>query len=121
MTAPLVVGVPRERKSGEYRVAITPDGVHELTVHGVTVLVETGAGEGSSLPDDAYRSAGAELVADASDVWARAGLVLKVKEPQPEELAHLRPGLVLFTYLHLAAYPEVADALLARSVVGIAY
>jgi alanine dehydrogenase len=121
MTAPLVVGVPRELKSGEYRVAITPDGVHELTVHGVTVLVETGAGEGSSLPDDAYRSAGADLVADATNVWARAGLVLKVKEPQPEEFGHLRPGLVLFTYLHLAAYPEVADALLAHGVVGVAY
>jgi alanine dehydrogenase len=121
MTTPLVVGVPRERKSGEYRVAITPDGVHELTVHGVTVLVEEGAGAGSSLPDAAYRSAGAELVADAADVWGRAGLVLKVKEPQAEEFAHLRPGLVLFTYLHLAAYPEVADALLEHGVVGVAY
>jgi alanine dehydrogenase len=85
------------------------------------VLVENGAGEGSSLPDDAYRSAGADLVADATNVWARAGLVLKVKEPQPEEFGHLRPGLVLFTYLHLAAYPEVADALLAHGVVGVAY
>ncbi len=121
MTAPLVVGVPRELKSGEYRVAITPDGVHELTVHGVTVLVEQGAGAGSSLPDDVYRAAGAELVASTADVWARAELVLKVKEPQTEEFAYLRPGLVLFTYLHLAAYPEVADALLARDVVGVAY
>ena len=118
MTAPLTVGVPRELKSGEYRVAITPDGVHELTVNGVTVLVEQGAGAGSSLPDDEYRAAGAELVANAADVWARADLVLKVKEPQPEEFACLRPGLVLFTYLHLAAYPEVADALLEHEVVG---
>ncbi len=121
MTAPLTVGVPRELKSGEYRVAITPDGVHELEVHGVTVLVEQGAGAGSSLPDDEYRAAGAELVANAADVWGRADLVLKVKEPQPEEFAHLRPGLVLFTYLHLAAYPEVANALLAHHVVGVAY
>jgi alanine dehydrogenase len=121
MTTPLTVGVPRELKSGEYRVAITPDGVHELTVHGVPVLVEAGAGIGSSLTDDEYRAAGAELVAAAADVWGRADLVLKVKEPQPEELAHLRTGLVLFTYLHLAAYPEVADALLEHEVVGIAY
>ena len=121
MTAPLTVGVPRELKSGEYRVAITPDGVHELAVHGVTVLVEHGAGAGSSLPDDEYRAAGAELVGKTADVWARADLVLKVKEPQPEEFADLRPGLVLFTYLHLAAYPDVADALLKHQVVGLAY
>jgi alanine dehydrogenase len=121
MSNPLTVGVPRELKDGEYRVAITPDGVHELSVHDVPVLVEAGAGAGSSLSDDAYRAAGAELVADASDVWARAQLVLKVKEPQPEELAHLRPGLVLFTYLHLAAYPDVADALLESETVGVAY
>jgi alanine dehydrogenase len=107
-------------KDGEYRVAITPDGVHELAVHGVTVLVERDAGAGSSIPDDAYRGAGAEITAGA-DVWERAGLVLKVKEPQPEEFALLRPGLVLFTYLHLAAYPEVADALLTAKVVGLGY
>ena len=121
MTTPLTVGVPRERKGGEYRVAITPDGVHELTVHGVPVIVEHDAGSGSSITDADYRAAGAQLVEDAADVWARADLVLKVKEPQPEELAHLRPGLVLFTYLHLAAYPDVADALLRGGVVGIAY
>ncbi len=121
MSKPLTVGVPRELKGGENRVAITPDGVHELTVHGVPVLVEAGAGAGSSLADDDYRAAGAELVANAADVWARADLVLKVKEPQPEEFAYLRPGLVLFTYLHLAAYPEVADALLTHDVVAVAY
>jgi alanine dehydrogenase len=108
-------------KDGEHRVAITPDGVHELAVHGATVLVERDAGSGSSIRDDDYRAAGAEVVAAAADVWDRAGLVLKVKEPQPEEFARLRPGLVLFTYLHLAAYREVADALLANKVVGIAY
>ena len=79
------------------------------------MLVEHDAGAGSSITDDDYRAAGAEIVADADDVWARAELVLKVKEPQPEELDHLRPGLVLFTYLHLAAYPEVADALLEHA------
>ncbi len=121
MSEPLVVGVPRERKDGEHRVAITPDGVHELTVHGASVVIEHDAGSGSSIGDDDYRAAGAEIVADADAVWARAELVMKVKEPQPEELDLLRPGLVLFTYLHLAAYPEVADALLERRVTGVAY
>src|SRR5262245_50669565 len=120
MTSPLTVGVPRERKEGEHRVAITPDGVHELVVHDVPVLVERGAGTGSSIPDDAFTAAGATLVADA-EVWERADLVLKVKEPQPDEIGRLRPGLTLFTYLHLAAYPEVADALLSHGVTGIAY
>jgi alanine dehydrogenase len=117
---PLTVGVPRERKDGEYRVAITPDGVHELTVHGAPVVVERGAGEGSSIPDEAFAAAGAELVAGA-DVWERADLVLKVKEPQPDEIGDLRPGIALFTYLHLAAYPDVAHALLEHRVTGIAY
>ena len=120
MNLPLTVGVPRERKEGEHRVAITPDGVHELVVHDVPVLVERGAGTGSSIPDDAFSAAGATLVGD-TEVWERADLVLKVKEPQPEELARLRPGLALFTYLHLAAYPDVADALLTHDVTGIAY
>jgi alanine dehydrogenase len=121
MTVPLAVGVPRERKEGEHRVAITPDGVHELVVHDVPVIVEHDAGSGSSIRDDDFRAAGAEIVTDGDDVWARSDLVLKVKEPQPDELDHLRPGLVLFTYLHLAAYPPVADALLAREVTGVAY
>jgi len=121
VTVPLTVGVPRERKDGEHRVAITPDGVHELVVHGVPVVVEHEAGVDSSISDDAYRAAGADIAPTADDVWARAELVLKVKEPQPDELAFLRPGLVVFTYLHLAAYPNVADALLAQRVTGIAY
>lgn len=120
-TAPLTVGVPREVKTGEHRVAITPDGVHELVVHGVSVLVEAGAGADSSIVDDDYRGAGAEIVEGAEEVWERAALVLKVKEPQAEEFDRLRPGLVLFTYLHLAAYPEVAAALLAHKVTGVAY
>ena len=115
-----VVGVVRELKEGEHRVAITPDGVHELTVHGVPVVIEQDAGIGSSIHDDDYRAAGADI-ATAEDVWARADLVLKVKEPQPEEFDRLRPGLVLFTYLHLAAYPAVADALLEHRVTGVAY
>jgi alanine dehydrogenase len=115
-----VVGVPRETKSGEHRVAITPDGVAELAHHGVSVLVEAGAGEGAAIPDEEYRAAGA-TTGSADEVWSRAAMVLKVKEPQPEEFAHLRPGLVLFTYLHLAAYPEVAAALVNHGVTGVAY
>ena len=121
MTEPQVVGVPRELKEGEHRVAITPDGVHELTVHHVPVLIERDAGAGSSISDDDFRAVGAEIVPTADDVWGRADLVLKVKEPQVEEHDLLRPGLVLFTYLHLAAYPAVADALLEKKVTGIAY
>jgi alanine dehydrogenase len=117
----LVTGVVREVKEGEHRVAITPDGVHELVAHDVTVLVETGAGVDSAIRDDEYRAAGAEIVQAAGDVWGRSDLVLKVKEPQESEFARLRPGLVLFTYLHLAAYPAVADALLAHGTTGIAY
>ncbi len=117
----LVVGVPTETKLDEFRVALTPDGVRELEQHGVEVLVQAGAGTGSGLRDEAYLRAGAEIVADPAEVWERAELVCKVKEPQPHEYDLFRPGLVLFTYLHLAAYPEVADALLAHKVTGIAY
>ena len=120
MTA-LTVGVPTEIKNSEYRVAITPDGVRELTLHDVPVLVQSGAGAGAAIGDDEYEAAGAEIVAGADEVWARAGLVCKVKEPQPREFGHLRDDLVLFTYLHLAAYPEVAKALLAAGTEAIAY
>ncbi len=117
----LVVGVPTEVKADERRVAVTPDGVHELEAHGVQVLVQAGAGAGANHPDDAYRTAGAEVVADAAELWARADLVCKVKEPQPEELPHLRPDLTLFAYLHLAAYPDVARALCRSGATAVAY
>jgi alanine dehydrogenase len=117
----VIVGVPREVKDGEHRVAITPDGVHELTAHDVTVLVEAGAGADSAITDAEYAAVGAEIVGGADDVWGRAGMVLKVKEPQADEFRHLRPDLVLFTYLHLAAYPDVARALLEHRTTGIAY
>jgi alanine dehydrogenase len=117
----LLVGVPTEIKPSEGRVALTPDGVRELAGHGVSVLVQAGAGDGASLPDDDFRAAGAEIVATAEDVWGRADLICKVKEPQASELGFLRPDLVLFTYLHLAAYPKVADALVAAGTTGIAY
>jgi alanine dehydrogenase len=117
----LIVGVPTEVKADERRVAITPDGVRELEAHGVEVLVQAGAGLGASISDDAFRAAGAEVVDTAEEAWARAGLVCKVKEPQVEEIGLLRPDLVLFTYLHLAAYPKVADALLSAGTTGVAY
>ena len=115
----MIVGVPAEVKTAESRVAVTPDGVRELTAHGHAVLVQTGAGEGSSIHDGSYRQAGARLV-DADEAWG-AELVVKVKEPQESELAHLRPGLTLFTYLHLAAYPDVAHALLKAGSRAVAY
>jgi alanine dehydrogenase len=118
---PLVVGVPREVKTDEHRVAVTPDGVHEMARRGVSVVIEAGAGRDSGIPDDDFRGAGAEIVRDGDAVWSRAGLVLKVKEPQLAEFRHLRPGLVLFTYLHLAAYPEVARALIDSGATGIGY
>ena len=114
-----VVGIPRELKDGEHRVAVTPDGVRELVAHGHRVLVEHEAGVGSSITDDELAAAGAELVS-VDDAWA-ADLVVKVKEPQPEEYHRLRPDLVLFTYLHLAAYPEVATALLEAKTTALAY
>ena len=117
----LVVGVPTETKVDEFRVAVTPEGVRELEMHGIEVLVESGAGSGSGLPDDAYRAAGAEIVAAASEVWERSQLVCKVKEPLPDEFVWLRDDLTLFTYLHLAAYPQVADALLEHGTTAIGY
>jgi alanine dehydrogenase len=116
-----VVGVPTEVKNNENRVAITPDGVRELNQAGVEVVVQAGAGASSEIPDEAMARAGARIAADAAAVWAGADLVCKVKEPQPEELPLMRAGQVLFTYLHLAAYPEVADALIERKVTAVAY
>jgi alanine dehydrogenase len=121
MAEPLLVGVPTEIKPSEGRVALTPDGVRELHGHGVPVLVQAGAGHGASIPDDDFRAAGAEIAPTADAVWERAGLICKVKEPQESELGYLRSDQVLFTYLHLAAYPKVADALVAAGATGIAY
>jgi len=115
------VGIPTEIKADENRVAITPAGVTALVSHGHEVLVQEGAGLGSHIRDAAYRDAGATLVADAREVWERGELVLKVKEPLPPEYPMMRPGQVLFTYLHLAASIEVTRALLDCRVVAIAY
>ncbi len=115
------VGVPKEVKNHEYRVAITPVGVHELTQHGHQVYVETGAGAGSLIPDDEYVAAGATMLGTADDVWDIAETVLKVKEPVAEEYHRMRDGQTLFTYLHLAADKRLTEELVARRVTGIAY
>src|ERR1700751_969521 len=115
------IGVPREVKNHEYRIAITPAGVRELTGHGHEVFVEKDAGAGSELGDDAYVAAGATIIPDPDEVWRLADMVLKVKEPIAEEYHRMRPGQVLFTYLHLAADKACTDALIANKVTGIAY
>ncbi|HLT60244.1 MAG TPA: alanine dehydrogenase [Microlunatus sp.] len=115
------IGVPVEVKDNEYRVAITPSGVQEFVRHGHRVVVQAGAGIGSSITDEEYAAAGAEIVDDQHRVWAEAEMILKVKEPVPSEYELLHPGLVLFTYLHLAASRETTRALLDREVTGIAY
>jgi alanine dehydrogenase len=117
----MIIGVPREVKDHETRVGLVPSGVSELVEHGHTVLVESGAGAGSTISDTEYRTAGAEIAASAAEVWGRADLIVKVKEPQPSEYEYLRPGLVLFTYLHLAPLPELTERLLASGVIAIAY
>src|SRR5918993_690739 len=114
------VGVPKEVKTAEHRVAMTPDGVRELERHGINVYVEAGAGEGASIADADYVAAGADIVPTAADAWSQQ-LVVKVKEPMDDEFAFLRADLTLFTYLHLAAYPEVAKALLAAGTTSLAY
>ncbi|GAB3760038.1 alanine dehydrogenase [Microlunatus parietis] len=115
------IGVPTEVKNNEYRVAITPSGVHELVGHGHSVTVQAGAGVGSSITDDEYGAAGAVIIDDPDQVWADAEMILKVKEPVPSEYPRLRPDLILFTYLHLAASLDCTRALLDRRVTGIAY
>jgi alanine dehydrogenase len=115
------VGVPKEVKNHEYRVAITPVGVHELVSHGHEVVVEKNAGVGSSIPDAEYVAAGARIIDEADDVWADAEMVLKVKEPVAEEYHRMREGQVLFTYLHLAADRPLTEELVKRQVTAIAY
>jgi len=119
----VIVGIPREVMDSEFRVAITPAGVRELTSAGHRVLVEHAAGEGSSIPDDRFVATGATIVADAAEIWSDSDMVLKVKEPAPEEYPALgaRRGQVLFTYLHLAASRTCTEALLAAGNTAIAY
>jgi alanine dehydrogenase len=115
------VGIPTEIKNNEYRVAITPAGVAELTRRGHEVLIQAGAGEGSAISDNDFKAAGAQLAATADQVWAEADLLLKVKEPIDAEYGRLREGQTLFTYLHLAASKPCTDALIASGTTSIAY
>ena len=115
------VGVPKESKPGEARVALSPSGARELTARGHRVVVETGAGAGSRIGDEEFLAAGAEILPSAEAVFEQAQLIVKVKEPQAGEIERLGPGHVLFTFLHLAAYPKVADGLVRSGATAIAY
>ena len=117
----MIVGVPTEIKSDEQRVSLTPPGAAALRRHGHRVIVQSGAGAGSGLSDEQYRAAGAQVVKSAASVWRSAGMMLKVKEPQPSEYPMLRPRVILFTYLHLAADLRLARELLRRRVAALGY
>ena len=117
----MIVGIPKEVKDNEYRVAATPEGVRELVDAGHTVLIEEAAGVGSSLPEDRYKRAGAQFVSSAEDVWRGADMILKVKEPQPSEYGLMQEGQILFTYLHLAANRDLTEELIRRRVEAVAY
>jgi len=117
----MIIGVPKEIKAQEHRVGLVPSSVREFVAHGHRVLVQSGAGAGINYSDSDYESSGAAIVQDASDLYARAEMIIKVKEPQPHECKQLREGQVLFTYLHLAADPAQTKALIDSKCVAIAY
>jgi alanine dehydrogenase len=117
----MIVGIPKEIKDHEYRVALLPSAAYQLVKRGHQVLVERGAGMGAGYPDADYEQAGATLMTDHREIFERAGMIVKVKEPQPSEIPLLRPGQILFTYLHLAASRPLTDGLLKSGVTGIAY
>ena len=117
----MIIGVPKEIKTLEFRVALTPAGVRELVKNGHQVLIESSAGLGSAISDSQFQSEGAEIVPSANDLWQRAEMVMKVKEPLPSEYPLMREGQILFTYLHLAASKECTDALIAAKNIAIAY
>lgn len=115
------IGIPKEIKDNEYRVSMTPGGVGELVRHGHEVMVQTSAGEGSGFSDDEYKNAGAKILPTAAEVWNNAQMVVKVKEPLPQEYGFLRGDLVLYTYLHLAAAEELTREMVKSGVAGVAY
>ncbi len=117
----MIIGVPREIKDNEFRVGIVPGGVEELVSGGNQVLLENGAGKGSGIPDREYEEAGAEMISDRPELFRRAELILKVKEPQPSEFGLLRKGQVLFCYFHFASSPELTKAMIKAGIVAIAY
>ena len=116
----MIIGIPKEIKIDEYRVSLTPAGAHDLTANGHTVLVEDGAGEGSGLPNQLYENHGAHIT-ERNEIFSRSEIIIKVKEPMPEEFDLLREGQILYTYLHLAPAPDLTRALLDHKVTGIAY
>ena len=117
----MLIGVPKEIKNNEYRVGLTPSSAHELVHHDHRVLVESTAGHGIGMTDEDYRIAGAEIASGAEEVYSRSEMIVKVKEPQPEEYKMLRDGLVVFTYFHLAPAPELTSALLKSGIIAVAY
>src|SRR6202046_1182398 len=117
----MIIGVPKEVKDHEARVGLLPSGAKALVEAGHKVLAQSSAGLGSSLTDEEYAHAGAQIVSTAAELWSKSDLVVKVKEPQPSEYGFLRPGLVLFTYLHLAPLPELTDKLTDAHVSAVAY
>src|SRR5437899_3318005 len=117
----MIVGVPKEVKTDEYRVAMTPVGVEELSRTGHTVLIETGSGQGSGISDEQYAQCGAAIVPDGTAIWGRADLVVKVKEPLPEEWPLMRPGQIIFTYFHFAASEDLTRAIMQSGVTAVAY
>ena len=117
----MIIGIPKEIKVDEHRVALPPSGVREFVRRGHRALVQSGAGEGSGFGDAEYRASGADMLRSAAEVWSRADMVIKVKEPQASEFGYLRSDMVLFTYLHLAAEAQLTDALLRTGAAGIAY
>ncbi|MDX1991666.1 MAG: alanine dehydrogenase [bacterium] len=117
----MIIGIPKEIKTDEHRIALPPNSVRELIAHGHEVFVETGAGLGSAFTDAEYEAAGATVLYSAEEVWKRATMVVKVKEPQPAEYAYLREDLILFTYLHLAAAEELTHKMIDSGMVGLAY
>jgi len=117
----MIIGIPKEIKDNEYRVAVVPSGVRELKEAGHRVLVETDAGAGSSIDDSEYAAAGAEIAPSAQEVWTKADLVIKVKEPRPQEYGYLREGLIVFTFFHLAADRNLAEELINKGTTAVAY
>ena len=117
----MIVGVPKEVKDNEYRVALTPEGASELTAAGHQVLIQDGAGAGSNIPQQRYERAGGEIVATADELWASSDMIMKVKEPVPQEYDRLREGQIVFTYLHLAASKDLTRMLVERKVSAVAY
>lgn len=117
----MIIGVPRERKTLEKRVALTPDGARELIKHGHTVIIETKAGDGSHFTDELYKAVGCRIAPTLEEVWTKADMIVKVKEPDPSEYKYFRQGLTIFDYLHLASMPELSREMVKGKVTGIAY